>query len=133
LWRRGGVRGAPDGLSWVTRWQVRVEGGAVVSEALERIKEAENASTETLRRARADGKRLVAEAFEASERILEEMKKEVRGEENSLRETARSEAEAEALKIERESESAVGEIRTRAEGKLEAGVTKVLEAITAAA
>lgn len=100
---------------------------------MERIKEAENTSAETLRSARADGKKLVAEAFEASERMLEEMRKEVRDEENSLRETARSEAEAEALTIERESESAVGEIRTRAESKLEAGVTKVLEAITAAA
>ena len=105
----------------------------MVSEAIERIRAAEKDSEEALRRARADAKTLVADAYEHSEHILDTMRREARDEERALVETSRAEAEAEAEGILAEGRASVEQVKASAGGKVAAGVTTVLESITAAA
>ena len=105
----------------------------MVSEAIERITSAEKESEEALRRARGDSKKLVAEAHEQSEHMLDTTRKQARDEERSLVEKSRADAEAEAEGIVGESRTGVEQVRASAGGKVAAGVAKVLESITAAA
>ena len=101
----------------------------MVSEAIREIKEAEKEAQEAQRRARAEGKQLIARAHEASEQMLDEMRREVRDEEKTLIERARVEAEGEASTIAAGSESNVDAVREEAGSKVDDGVELVLESI----
>ena len=102
----------------------------MVGDAIHRIEEAERRADESLRRARADGKKVIANAHEAIERQLDEMRKQAREEETRLVEHAKAEAEREAVGIAENSKAAVLEARSAGEAKIRAGVDKVLESIT---
>ena len=102
----------------------------MIGDAIRRIEEAEQRADESLRRARADGKKIIAEAHEAVERQLDEMRKEAREEETRLVEHAKAEAEREAAGIVEDSKAAVLEARSAGEAKIGVGVDKVLESIT---
>lgn len=104
----------------------------MVSEAVEKVREAERESEETIKRARADGKKLVAEAHEEAERLFEAMRKSARESEDSLVAGARSEAEAEAEAIAGGSRSDVEAARGSAEARVADGVSRVVRAITGA-
>ena len=107
--------------------------GALVSEAIERIRNAEREAEETARAAHAKGKSLIADAHDAAERALDEMRKAAREEEKQLRATAVKEAEAQAADLVSESRSSVEGVRTGAEQRVEAGIKIVLELVTAGA
>jgi vacuolar-type H+-ATPase subunit H len=102
---------------------------AVVSDAIREIREAEKEAVDRERQARADSKRLVAEAHEATEKLLEEMRRSVREEERTLTATAAAEAEREAARIAAESRAAVEALRGDAEARVRRGVARVLDAI----
>jgi vacuolar-type H+-ATPase subunit H len=105
----------------------------LVADAIRRIKEAEGEAEETLRRARAQGKRLTAEAHEASEKLVDEMRRAVRDEERELIASASAEAETEAARIAAESKASVESVRADAEARVRRGVGRVLEAIVSGA
>jgi vacuolar-type H+-ATPase subunit H len=107
--------------------------GAVISEAIDWIKSAERAAGELERAARSQGKELVADAHDAGERLLDETRKAGWAEEKALRAAAAKEAEVEAEKLVAESRSSVESVRAGATQRVEAGITKVLEVITAGA
>jgi vacuolar-type H+-ATPase subunit H len=107
--------------------------GAVVSEAIDRIRSAEQEAGELERAARAEGKALIAEAHDAGERLLDEVRKAGWTEEKALRAAAGKEAEVEAERLIAESRSSVESVRTGATQRVEAGIKKVLEVITAGA
>ena len=107
--------------------------GAVVAEAIERIRSAERDAEELERSARAQGKALIAEAHAAAERSLDETRKAGWEEEGVLKAAAAKEAEGEAEKLIAESRSSVESVRTSAERRVEDGIKKVLELITATA
>ena len=107
--------------------------GAVVSEAIDRIRSAEEKAGELERAARAQGKVLIADAHDAAERLLDEGRKAGWAEEKTLRATAVKEAEVEAQKLVAESRSSVESVRAGATQRVETGIKKVLEAITAGA
>lgn len=102
---------------------------ALVSDAIRQIREAEKEGDEAERRARAEGKRLIAEAHDASEKLLEDMRREVREDERALIATARGEAEGEASAIADESRAGVESVRRDAEARVRRGVKRVLDAI----
>lgn len=106
---------------------------AVVADAIERIKEAEARADEARRQGRAEKKRAVAEAHEASEKLLDETRRAAREAEREAVESARAEAEREAERIAAEGRERVEMVRTAAEANVEAGVVKVLSSITAEA
>jgi len=106
---------------------------AVVSEAIERIRNAEREAEETEVSARAQGKSLMADAHEAAERALDQMRKAAREEEKALRATSVRQAEGEAEKLVAESLSSVESVRSGAEQRVEAGIKKVMELVTAGA
>ncbi len=107
--------------------------GAVVSEAIERIRSAEQKAGELERAARAQGKALIADAHDAAERLLDEGRKAGWAEEKTLRAAAAKEAEVEAEKLVAESKLSVEGVRAGATQRVEAGIKKVLEVITAGA
>ena len=107
--------------------------GAVVSEAIDRIRSAEQEAGELERAAHAQGKALIAEAHDAGERLFDEVRKAGWTEEKALRATAAKEAEVEAERLIAESRSSVESVRTGATQRVEAGIKKVLEVITAGA
>ena len=107
--------------------------GAVVSEAIDRIRSAEQEAGELERAARAQGKALIADAHDAADRLLDEARKAGWAEEKTLRAAAAKEAEVEAEKLVAESRSSVESVRARATRRVEAGIKKVLEVITAGA
>jgi vacuolar-type H+-ATPase subunit H len=111
----------------------RERGTAVVGDAIERIKEAEKRAEETRRQGRSDRKRVVAEAHEAAERLLDETRKGARETERERIEAARRDAEREAERMASEGQQGVEGLRGVAESKVESAVTKVLSKITAAA
>jgi len=101
----------------------------LVSDAIREIREAEQRGLEAERQARADGKRLIAEAHEATEKLVEDMRRAVRDEERTLTATATAEAEKEAAEIAAESRASVEALRGDAEARVRRGVARVLEAI----
>ncbi len=103
--------------------------GALVSDAIRQIREAEEEGDEAQRAARAEGKRLIAEAYEASEKLLEEMRRGVREEERVLTATATAEADAQASAIAAESRVSIEAVRGGAETRVRQGVARVLDAI----
>ncbi len=107
--------------------------GAVVSEAIERIRSAEQEAEELERAARAQGKALIADAQDAAERLLDEARKAGWAEEKTLRAAAAKEAEVEAERLIAESRVSVEGVRTSATQRVEAGIKKVLEVVTAGA
>ena len=107
--------------------------GAVVAEAIERIRSAEQEAEELGRAARAQGKALGANAHGAAERSLDDARKAGWEEEKTLRAAAAREAEGEAEKLIAESRSSVQSVRASAEQRVEDGIKKVLELITATA
>lgn len=102
---------------------------ALVADAIRRIKEAEGEAEEAQRRARAQGKRLMAEAHEASEKLFEQMRRGVRDEEGALTAAARADAEKQAAAIAAESRASIEAVRGGAETSVRQGVVRVLEAI----
>ena len=106
---------------------------AVVSEAIDRIRSAEQDAEERERAARVRGKALIAGAHDAAERLLDETRKTAWEEEKTLRAVAAKEAEVEAEKLIAESRSGVESVRAGAEQRVEAGIKKVLEFITGGA
>lgn len=102
----------------------------MVGEAIRRIEEAEQRADESLRQARAKGKKVIADAHEEVERLLDEMRKEAREQERQLVEQAKAEAEREAAGIVESSRSAVLEARSAGEAKISIGVDTVLKSIT---
>lgn len=102
----------------------------LVGEAIRRIEEAERHADDSLRQARAKGKKTIADAHEDVERLLDEMRTEARAEETRLVEQAKTEAEREAVDIVEDSKAAVLEARSAGEAKIAIGVDKVLEFIT---
>lgn len=107
--------------------------GAVVAEAIERIRNAEREAEELERAARAQGKALIADAHDAAESSLEQARKAAWEEEKVLRAAAAKEAEGEARKLIEESKSSVESVRASAEQRVEDGIKKVLELIMAGA
>ena len=107
--------------------------GAVVTEAIERIRNAEREAEELERAARAQGKALIADAHDDAESSLEHARKAGWEEERVLRAAAAKEAEDEARKLIAESKSSVESVRASAEQRVEDGIKKVLEFITAGA
>jgi vacuolar-type H+-ATPase subunit H len=107
--------------------------GAVVSEAIDQIRSAEQEAGELERAARAQGKVLIADAHDAAERLFDETRKAGWVEEKTLRAAAAKEAEVEAEKLVAESGSSVESVRAGATQRVEAGIRKVLEVITAGA
>lgn len=105
----------------------------MVSDAIERIQAAEKRAEEEARDAKARAREIVAGAHEASERMLDEMKRRVRDEAESLLSAAREEAGREAEALAGESRSNTEAVRRAGEKGIEAGVKKVLDAIAAAA
>ena len=105
----------------------------VVSEAIERIRNAEREAEEAELSARAKGKSLIADAHDAAERALDQMRKAAREEEKVLRATAVKQAEGEAESLVAESLSSVESVRSGAEQRVEAGIKKVMELVTAGA
>ena len=116
----------------VARYAGPVE-DAVVSEAIERIRNAEEEAEKLERAARAQSKTLIAGAHDAAERLVDETRKAGWAEEKTLRAAAASEAEIEAEKLVAESRSSVESVRADATQRVEAGIKKVLEVITAGA
>ena len=104
----------------------------MVGEAIRRIEEAEASADETLREARAQGKKVVSDAHEEVERLLEETRRNAREEERRLIEESRTAAEREAKRIAEESGRAVALAREAGEKRMASGVARVLEFITAA-
>lgn len=102
----------------------------MVSDAIRRIKAAEKEAEEAVRRARAEAKRLVADAQEAAERMLEQAQREAREEERKLVDAARVEAEGQASELAAESRQAIEETRRSAGERVRAGVKKALDAVT---
>ena len=107
-------------------------GWSVVGESIRRIEEAEARAEETVRDARARGKKIIADAHEEAERLLEETRRRSREQERRLIEEAKSGAESEAERIVESSRGAVAEARAAGEARLASGVAKVLDFITAA-
>jgi len=107
--------------------------GVVVSESLDRIRSAEQEAGKLEQAARAQSKALIAEAQDAGERLLDEARKVGWAEEKTLRAAAATEAEVEAEKLVAESRSSVESVRTGAAQRVEVGIKKVLEVITAGA
>ncbi len=105
----------------------------MVSEAIDRIRIAEQEAEELERAARAQVKALSAEAHDAGERLLDEARKAGWAEEKTLRAAAVKEAEVEAERLGAESRSSVESVRTGATQRVETGIKKVLEIITAGA
>jgi vacuolar-type H+-ATPase subunit H len=105
-------------------------GGTVVSDAIRRIRDAERDAEEAVRRARAEATRLLADAHEAAERLLEQAQREGREEERRLVEAARAEADGQAVKLAAESKRAVESTRQSAGEKVKAGVKRALDAVT---
>jgi vacuolar-type H+-ATPase subunit H len=105
----------------------------VVSEAIERIRNGEREAEEIERAARAQSKALIAEAHDAAERALDETRRSAWEEEKTLRARAVEEAEAEAQALVAESKSSVEGVRASAEGRVEEGIKRVLELVTAGA
>jgi vacuolar-type H+-ATPase subunit H len=103
----------------------------VVAEAIQRVKDAEREAEDVERAARAEGKKLVAEAHESTERLLDEMRSAAWEEEKTLKASAAKEAEAEAARLLKKSKAGVESVRSGAEARVAAGVKKVLEVITA--
>jgi vacuolar-type H+-ATPase subunit H len=103
----------------------------VVGEAIKKIKDAERGAEETERSARAKSKALIAEAQDSAERLLDETRKAAWDEEKALKAEAIKSAEAEAAKLVEENRSSVESVRSAAERRVESGITKVLELITA--
>ncbi len=103
----------------------------MVSEAIRRVKEAEGGAEESERDARGAAKRLIGEAHEACQRMRDEMRREMRAEERALIESAQAEAETEAARIIDESKSGVEDVGRGAGARIRAGVSRVLDAITA--
>ncbi len=106
---------------------------AVVAEAIERIRSAERDAEELERAARAQGKALIAEAHAAAERSLDETRRLGWEEEKVLRSAAAKEAEREAEKLIAENRSSVESVRASAERRVEDGINRVIELITATA
>ena len=102
----------------------------MVSDAIRRIRDAEKDAEEGVRHARAEAKRLLADAHEAAERLLEQAQREGREEERRLVEAARAEADGQAVKLAAESKLAVESARRSAGEKVKAGVKKALDAVT---
>ena len=127
--RSAGWGGCPAGAA---RHSGPVE-DAVVSEAIDRIRNAEQEAEELERAARAQGKALIAAAHEAAERSLDEARKAGWEEETVLRAAAAQEAEVEAEALITDSRSSVESVRTGAEQRVEAGIKRVLELITVGA
>ncbi len=76
---------------------------------------------------------LTADPVLAAERLLDEARKAGWAEEKKLRAAAAKEAEVEAEKLVAESRSSVESVRAGATRRVEAGIKKVLEVITAEA
>ena len=76
---------------------------------------------------------MIAEAHVAAERSLDETRKAGWEEEKVLRSAAAKEAEGEAEKLVAESRSSVESVRASAARRVEDGINRVLEFITAAA
>ena len=105
----------------------------MVSDVIERIRAAERAADDDARAARSRAREVVAAAHEASERMLEEMKRKVREEGEALLETARAEAGREAEALVSEGRASIEAVRGTGEKGIRAGVERVLESIAAAA
>ena len=103
----------------------------VVSEAIERIRNGEREAEEIERSARADAKALIADAHDAAERALDGTRKAAREEETALKTRAVEEAEAEAQALVAESRSSVEGVKASAEQRVEEGIKKVMELVTA--
>jgi vacuolar-type H+-ATPase subunit H len=104
----------------------------LVSEAIERIREAEKQAEDIAGTARAAGKKALADAHEAAEKMLEEMRRSARTEERGLIDAAAEEAESFAASLTEEGRAEVVAVRTEAEKRVSEGIKKVLDAITAA-
>lgn len=107
--------------------------GAVVSEAVERIKAAEKAAEEAERAARAESKKLVTEARDTAERLFDETRRAARDLEREMVAAAAQEAEADAERLVEKNKAGVDTVRAAAEKHLEDGIRKVLEFIAAGA
>lgn len=105
----------------------------MVSDVIERIREAEREAEDGARAAKSRAREIVAKAHEASERMLEDMKRKVREEGEALLKAARAEAEREAEMLVRESRSSIEAVRNAGEKGIKAGVKRVLGSIAAAA
>ena len=103
----------------------------MVADAIGRIREAEQKADERERRARAERKKIIADAHEQSELLIEETRRAARDAEREAVETARAEAEREAERLAAEGKGQVEEVRAAAEKKIGSGVERVLTAITA--
>ena len=105
----------------------------MVSDVIERIRDAERTADDDARAARSRAREIVAAAHEASERMLEEMRRKVREDGEALLETARDEASREAESLVAEGRASIEAVRDAGEKGIGAGVKRVLESITAAA
>jgi vacuolar-type H+-ATPase subunit H len=123
VWTGCGFAGGFAGGAWNGRE------GALVSDAIRAIREAEADGVERERQARAESKRLIADAHESIERLQDEMRRSAREAERALTETARAEAEKEAAAIAEQGRAAVQALTEAAEGRVRQGVARVLEAI----
>lgn len=103
----------------------------VVAEAMKRIRDAETLAEEAVRQARAERKKLVAEAHESAERMLEDTIRAARTAEKQMIDEARADAEREAEKLVADNRSEVESVRAEGEGRVEAGIGRVLEALAA--
>lgn len=106
-----------------------MEDATLVSDAIERIKEAEKSAEETVRRSRAEAKRLIAEAHDSGERLLDEGRRELRAEEERLIESARADAQGTAKQLSDESGASIDALRRAGQLRVGTGVKKVLERI----
>lgn len=104
----------------------------MVSEAIDAIRQAEDEAENLVREGRARAKKVMADAHESAERLLEETRQVGRDEEKALVETARAQAEAEAERIAGESEKVVEAAGRDGAARVGSAVKRVLEAITAA-
>jgi len=108
-----------------------VKEDAVVADAIERIRAAEKQAEQARREGRAERKRVIVEAHEAADRLLEETRRTAREAEQSAVASARSEAEEHAERIVSDGTARTESVRSSAEARIEAGVAKVMAAITA--
>lgn len=104
----------------------------MVADAIKRIQEAESEADRIERDARAKSKTLLADAHEAAERMLDEMRKQAWQEEKALKAEAAAKATVEAEALVVEGRSGVESVRSAGEKRVEDGVQRVLEAIKAA-
>ena len=120
----------PHKVTGAEGYETTLKKGLVIADHARRR---EIIATETERAARAESKALIAAAHDEAERLLEETRKAARDDEKSLRAAAAAEAEAEAAALVADSKAGVADVKASAERRVEDGIKKVLEHVTAGA